>query len=349
MARENRPKTDHLGYLRQVETEVRRFGFFALMRALESRAPDHARIGESRLPAQNIIDLAHTPSQEFPGATIDQVEWRASGRPTVRSNFLGLTGPMGALPLHLTEFAQYERRYAKTQPFGRFLDLLTDRMLQFFYRAWADAQPVVHADRPQDDRFAGYLAAISGAQDGLGDANQDFPAPNFSANGRLHYAGLFASRRSAGAIQDGLSHMLGVPVRITEFVARWSPIEPQDRSRLSRGESGFNQLGVDTVLGGRVRLSDSDFRVTLKAADLADYEAFLPGGARYQAASQALTALSPSHLDWELELEIDEQDARAAHLNGAARLGWTGWMTPGARTGSRADARLRRPTRPRIR
>ena len=54
-----------------------------------------------------------------------------------------------------------ERRYGHKRPFGRFLDMLAGRMLQFFYRAWADSQPVSHADRPGDDRFGRYLAALS--------------------------------------------------------------------------------------------------------------------------------------------------------------------------------------------
>jgi hypothetical protein len=39
------------------------------------------------------------------------------------------------------------------------LDLLAGRMLQFFYRAWADSQPAAQADRPADDRFADVIAS----------------------------------------------------------------------------------------------------------------------------------------------------------------------------------------------
>ena len=80
---------------------------------------------------------------------MDEIEPSTGGRLRVRSLFLGLTGPMGALPIHLTEYAFYERRMGEKRPFGRWLDVLTDRMLQFFYRAWADGQPAVQADRTQ--------------------------------------------------------------------------------------------------------------------------------------------------------------------------------------------------------
>src|SRR3712207_3057172 len=132
--------------------------FLAMIRAAEARAPQLPRVGRSRLPAQNVADLAQTPALGFPAPTVERVEVGASGRARVRGLFLGLTGPMGPLPLHITEYAFHERRTGRGQPFGRWLDVLTDRMLQFFYRAWADSQPVTHAERPGDDNFARYLA-----------------------------------------------------------------------------------------------------------------------------------------------------------------------------------------------
>ncbi|MEZ5749068.1 MAG: type VI secretion system baseplate subunit TssG [Caenibius sp.] len=48
----------------------------------------------------------------------------------------------------MTEFAIFERRYADAFPFGDWLDLMAGRMLQLFYRAWAESQPAALADRP---------------------------------------------------------------------------------------------------------------------------------------------------------------------------------------------------------
>src|ERR1051326_7476657 len=142
MADTGRPTSEHLTFFQDAAKVANRFGFFPILRQAEALAPDRPRIGYSRRPDQNVADLAHGSTLDFPGATIDRIEFGKKGRARVRSLFLGLTGPMGALPLHLTEFAQYERRYAASQPFGRFLDLLTDRMLQFFYRDLADRKSV---------------------------------------------------------------------------------------------------------------------------------------------------------------------------------------------------------------
>lgn len=336
MAAENGPAPQHLSFLRQAAEKVRHYGLFPLLRGAEARASGLPRIGSSRAPSQNIVDLVQTPVMQFPGPTLDYIEI-TGGRAKVAGYWLGLTGPMGPLPLHLTEFSAYERLYSKKRPFGRFLDLLAGRMLQFFYRAWADSQPVASADRPAEDRFAYYIAMLSGAQVGARD-DAVFPA-----QARLHYASLFASRRSAAGIQDALSHLLRTPVRLEEYKPRWRPIEPDDRSRLGMG---FNSLGTDAVLGGSVRTVTDAFRVIVRVDSYRRYESFLPAGLGFKIAAEALDAFTPSHLEWDLELEVPENELRPARLDGRSRLGWTSWMSPdGSGTTVRADTRLGRSAR----
>ena len=332
MAAENGAAPEHLDFLRRVARTADRFGLFPVLRGAEARAPHLPRIGLARLPSQNIADLRQIATLGFPASTLGEISVRR-GRADVAGYWLGLTGPMGPLPLHLTEFAAYERRYSQKRPFGRFLDMLAGRMLQFFYRAWADSQPAANADRPEDDRFAAYLAALSGAAEGVS------PEAAFPARARLHYAGLFASRRSAAGIEDALSDLLRTPVKLLEFQPRWRDIETEDRTRLGLG---FNSLGVDTVIGARVLGVSDAYRIVLRADTLADYDDFLPTGERFKVAAEALDAFSPSHLEWDIALELDQAQARPLRLDGGNRLGWTAWLTPPPSGGVRADAHLRR-------
>jgi type VI secretion system protein ImpH len=335
MAGENRPAADHLTWLRAIAGKARHYGFFPVIRGAEARAGGLPRVGQSRMPSQNVVDIAHAPHLAFAGATLDGIEFGArTGRATVRGQFVGLTGPMGALPIHMTEFALLERRNSRTQPFGRFLDLISDRMLQFFYRAWADSQPVCHADRPDRDRFAGYLGEVTGAREGAD------PLGAFPFEARLHYVGLFASRRSAAIIQDGLTHLLRTPVQVQEFVGRWREIEPEDRTRLG-GSGDAAMLGGGAVLGARVRLVEDTFGLIAKVEDERALERFMPGGDNHRLARAAVEALKPSHLDWELTVQIDERKAPAARLDGGTRLGWTSWLAPAGRAVLRSDAKLR--------
>lgn len=309
---------------------------FPLVRGAEARAPNLPRVGESKRPSQNVVDLSQVPHLSFPSRTIEDVTIK-DGRARVGGYWLGLTGPMGPLPTHLTEYAAYERRYGKTRPFGDWLDLIAGRMLQLFYRAWAESQPVALADRPDGDRFAGYLAALSGATDGVRGSAV------FPGRARLHYAGLFSGRRSAGALEDALTHLLRVPVRIEEFRPRWRRIERQDQSQLGRS---FARLGNEATLGHSVRVASDAFRVIIRAEDYRQFQDLLPSGPRFAICAEAITAFAPSHLEWDLTLEIDEAKIPPAKLDGHCQLGWTGWVQPKrGNNGVRADAHLTKKTR----
>ena len=83
--------------------------------------------------------------------------------PRLEQRFFGLLGPNGPLPLHLTEYARERVLHHDDARSSRFLDLFHHRLTLLFYRAWADAQPAVQHDRPDDDRFAAYVGRRSPA------------------------------------------------------------------------------------------------------------------------------------------------------------------------------------------
>jgi type VI secretion system ImpH/TssG family protein len=316
MASEDRPQAHDLT-LQFLETQdLSRTGLFPIVRQLEARAPAKPRVGRAKRPEQSIVDLAQQPNLQFQNRTLAEVE-PMNGRMRLRGYWLGLTGSMGPLPIHLSEFAYYERRYGKKHPFGDWLDLIAGRMLQMFYRAWAEAQPVAHADRSEDDKFAGWLSALSGCCEGARSGDAFFP------RARVHYAAVFAGLRSAVALQDALSHLLGQPAQVVEYMPKWRSFEPEDRSRLGRT---YSTLGSDVALGSRVFSASDAFRVIVRAESFRHYQSLLPGGERFRVAAEAIEAFKPSHLEWDLCVEIDDADAPAARLDSRARLGWTSWL-----------------------
>jgi type VI secretion system protein ImpH len=194
--------------------------------------------------------------------------------------------------------------------------------------------------------FSTFLSALSGSMEGA-DEHSAFPP-----RARAHYTPLFLGARSATAIEDSLSHLLGQKVRLLEFQPRWRELEHEDRSRLGKA---YATLGGDMVLGNRVRSASDAFRVVIRAGTMRDYKSLLPSGERFAIAAAALDAFKPSHLEWDICLEIDESVIAPAKLDGRSQLGWTGWVgkrTP-AKRGQwgtiRADAHLRKISKPRKR
>ena len=260
MAAKDRQARAYLTFAQRAAENPRKFSLFALVRGLAARALDKAPVGRSKLPNQDIVRLRQIPHTRFPAPTLDQLELK-DGRAEAAGYWLGLTGPMSPLPLHFTEFAAYERKYAKTYPFGDFLDLLAGRFLQLFYRAWAVSQPAVQADRPEHDHFARFVDSLTGATEGT-DENSAFPATS-----RLHYAALFASRRSAGAIEGGLKHLLGLPIELREFMPVQRDVDPDDQTRLG---VQHHQLG-QAVLGRRAYLVTDSFEVRITARNASEF------------------------------------------------------------------------------
>ena len=78
MASADGPTPDHLSFLRGEAALPKAWGFLALLRRAEALAPSLPRIGRSRLPSQNVADLAQTPSLAF-----QPPRWRRS-RPVRR-------------------------------------------------------------------------------------------------------------------------------------------------------------------------------------------------------------------------------------------------------------------------
>lgn len=330
MAAEDRQARAYLTFAQQAAEAPRKFSLFAFVRGLAARAPDKPSVGQSKLPSQDLVRLRQIPHTHFPGPTLDEVAIE-DGRASGGGYWLGLTGPMSPMPLHLTEFASYERKYAKKKPFNDFLDLLAGRFLQLFYRAWAVSQPAVQADRPNDDRFASYVDHLSGAMQGA------TPTSAFPPLARLHYAALFASKRSAGAIEGGVRHLLGLPVELREYQPVEREIDPADQTRLG---IQHHRLG-DALLGKRAFMVSDSFEVRLTARNVAEFRQLQPSGGMFRVAAEALNALTPSHLEWSITLCLPQAEVEPARLDGRSQLGWSSWIGKPANDDIRADVHLR--------
>lgn len=314
--------------------------FFAFVRAVEQLSPDAPRIGTALDPGEEMVDLAHEPSVSFARTTVAGFDTDRR-RPRLRSYHVGLTGPMGPMPTHMTEMAMAERAAKGTNPLGDFLDLVSGRMIQGFYRAWASGEPCAQADRPADDDFASYLGATSGATSlrFVSGAERDaHDAQGFGDWRRLAYGGHLSGLRSAAAVGDLLGHVLERAVAMDETLGRWRVIPDDARTRIGR-RGAHHQLGIGATLGGRFFAVEWDVAFRVRASSMADLERLLPGGELHALLSEAAAAVLPHHLDWQARIEIDEAAIAPARIGGT-RLGLTSWVAPQGRSRIRRDVRL---------
>jgi type VI secretion system protein ImpH len=232
-------------------------------------------------------------------------------------NFFGLFGPEGPLPNDITDMALRREREIKDFTLRHFFNLFTHRMLQFFYRAWADAQPVAHADRPDDDRFAFYLRQLAGAVEVSGGSWSD------ASEVELHWAGLFAMpTRPAEGLERVLCGYLGAPVRLQPWRGRWHSLANDELARLGSPQA---RLGA-AVVGRRVWDCANQFRIVIGPLGLARYEELLPGGDSLERIRTIVHRWTGDELDWDLRLILSREEVPKTKLGAYGRIGFTSWL-----------------------
>jgi type VI secretion system protein ImpH len=320
-------ETDAVEFLARLGDAPHDYDFYQTLRRLECFYADKPRWGEAQRPTEEPIRLGQDPELSFAPAPLGWFGTEPGGaKPRLQVRLFGLLGPNGPLPTHLTEYARDRLRNSGDRTFSRFLDMFQHRFLALFYRAWAQAQPHVNRDRPDSDRFGGYLGALVGLRP-TAARNRD-TVPDVAK--LFHVGFLLRHVRNAEGLQSILGHFFRVPVRIEQFVTHWMSLATGERTALSREGA---TLGHGAVLGGRVWDAQHKFRVQIGALSLQEYESFLPGGTRLGKLVDWITFYLSHELDWDVRLILKRDQVPPLTLNGQRRLGWTTWL--GARRTSR--------------
>lgn len=300
---------DMFELLRQLERPGVRFG---------RSGPDPARLGQEA-------------RQSF--ATSDVASVTAGGpgqRAQVAVNALGLTGPEGPLPLHMTRwilqrlsnrwFAGAGQGASADTAFLDFANLLQHRMIALYWRAWADARPEIHVAHGDGERITAMLRALAGI--GLtGELTED---PRLDGS-KLHHATSLAQQvRGPGRLTGFLQTLLKMPVTVVEWKGHWTDLPARLQSRLGNRHCG---LGTGAVAGARVFDRQSRAELRLGPLSLAQFTGFLvddDGRARLR---HALLFAMGTEIAFDLRLVLRADDVPPARL-GDSRLGRTAWLAP---------------------
>jgi len=300
--------------------------FFQAVRLIENAHPGRPRVGTSLRPRDDAVRFGQDPTLGFqPGAIAGYAPARTDtgARPRLAVNFLGLCGPDGPLPLHLTEYIRNRVRNHGDGTLVAFLDLFLHRMVALFYRAHASAEPAIGLDRPQEDRYADWVGSLFGAGTPAmrgRDSIDDFA--------RLHFAGLMANRRRpAAGLATILRAYFGVPVEIEQFVGHWMRIPPDQQTRIGIDARG-NQVGATCVLGKRVRDCQHRFRIVIGPVGYDDYQRLLPGGASLGRLADWVRSYAGITLAWDVRVVLARAAVPPLAL-GRRRLGWTSYLASG--------------------
>jgi type VI secretion system protein ImpH len=309
---------------------------FALLRYVEASTPYQARLGYSKTPRDDAVRLGQYPSTAFAPTTLYSIEPRGRrAAPMVRVLSLGLFGPNGPLPLHITEYVRDRIRNQNDPTLVAFADIFHHRLLSLFYRAWADAQPVVQFDRAGQNRFTVHAGSLSGL--GFASTRQ---RDSVEDNAKLFATGHFVRlTRNPEGIRQVLAHYFQVPVRLHEYIRTWLDIPVEEQTRLT-GMNVNNHLGHGAVAGVRVPDVQFKFRLELGPMSLAKYEAFLPGAHNNVRLRDWLRQYIGLEFKWDAQLLLRADEVPSSQLGERQRLGWTTWLGRRASHEPARDLRL---------
>jgi type VI secretion system protein ImpH len=295
-----------------------RYGFLSLLRRIGADERID-RIGTARRPHAEPFRLGQQPSLVFAPREIASVG-AAAGRLKVRLFGLGMLGPNGPLPIHITEIAR-ERELSRRDPtLVNFLDVFHHRYLTLLYRAWSSAQAAAGLDRPNDERFSFYIASLMGLD---ADEIRQGPLP---AHARLSAsAHLVREARNPDGLRATLERYFGVPVAIDEHVFHWITLDPLDQSYLGRPGASAT-LAEGALLGEQVPDRQHKFRIVIGPLDIDAYLRFTPRGADLPRLIEWVRTFVGYEFVWELELRIKPRAAPAATIGDEQQLGWSGWL-----------------------
>ncbi len=315
------PRPDLTGDVPSPET----MGFFELLRRLER---DQMRFGRSGGPSKEPARLGQRARLTF--GTRDIAGFQPGMPPKVDVEVLGLLGPEGALPLHMTRWvlSRLSDRWftegsdaASDTTFLDFCNTLQHRMMALYWRAWADARPEVQIEHGSAGRAQALVEALAGVI--LPGTKPKVP----DAQTRLklrHATSLGRHVTSVERLTAYLSDVLEAPVTLTEFLGVWTKIPPRLQSRLGKQHA---QLGRSAVVGSRSFQRQTQVELRVGPLPLARFTQFLADPALIKRLRHAIRHAMGREMEFNLRLVIDAQDIPETRL-GHSQLGQTTWLSP---------------------
>lgn len=322
MASEERSAAAAVTFLTKVSEKPYQYGFFQTVRRINCFCNDKPVTGHAYRPSDDPIRFSQEPYTSFAPSTFSALTFDVNTRlPRLSQRFIGLWGPNGPLPLHVTEYARDRERHKRDESLARFADMFHHRVVSVFYSAWAQAQPTVQFDRPDNDRFGDYVGSLIGlgmpGMKGL-DAMHHLTKLNFAGH-------LSSLPRHVNGLVSLVQGYFGVPAKVVEYIGHWMRIPKTDHLLL--GEKNSNgQLGLNAVIGEKVWQRQDKFRLTMGPLTLDEYDSFLPKGKSFDQLVAAVRSYVGLEYIWEVNLILKKEEKPVTCLGKSGRLGWTSWL-----------------------
>jgi type VI secretion system protein ImpH len=309
-----------------LESEPYLFAFFQAVRTLEMLQPERRPVGQFSHPSREVARFAAFPSVAFPASEIQALKFRDDQQPLMTVNFMGLTGPLGVLPLVYTELVA-ERSRARDTTLRDFLDIFNHRMVSFLYSAWRKYHFVVAHETGGRDGVSAHVRDLIG----MGTAGL-LNRQNVPDEALVFYGGFLSQQpRSATVLEQLLTDYFDVEVEIEQFSGAWYALDVNTQCCLGTGTPFSELLGAGAVVGDEVWDQQSVVRIKLGPLSLSRYLDFLPTGSAYKPLQDITRFFAGNEIDFELQLILKRGEVPSCELGAEGEaspmLGWVTWAS----------------------
>jgi type VI secretion system protein ImpH len=301
------------------------FDFFQSVRLLGWLQPGRSPVGRYSHPRNEVVRFGANPILHFPASAIHSLQERPDACPAMNINFMGLIGPLGALPNYVTELIAARIRSHDTALL-EFLNIFNHRLTSFFYQAWEKNHFTVAYERDRADPVTGCLFSLIGfGTPGIRD-RQPVEDESF-----IFYSGLFGLiPKSALALESVLGDYFDIPVEVESFIGTWRSLAEPDQCVFGGDIPESTMLGFGAVVGEEVWDRQSRVRLKLGPLSAARYRDFLPTGAAWLELRAIVRSFCGNDLEFEVQLILRREDVPALELRNPSEnalcLGWHTWL-----------------------
>lgn len=337
--------------IKRLQDEPWRFGFFAAVLWLErmefQRRGRAAFVGVSATPEREILRFRSAQQLAFAASDLVRLEKQQSDdRPedwTLSVSMMGLTGTNGVMPSHYSrQVAEQQRKadrsegareHSRDAALPNFLDLFNHRQISLFYRAWKKYRLEALYTRQLDsegsiseDPVTTALFALIGMATGRHDRNQALrKRSDFNDDAPLYYAGAFSrSLRSPVTLKNVISDLFDLPAEVIEFQPQWSQLRPEDQYRMAPPSQSLGKdaaLGRDIMIGSKICLYDTRFRIRLGPLTRKQFDQLLPEGNRFRPITQFIRLYAGVQWDFDIQLVLKKDEVPQTRLGGGGFAG----------------------------
>lgn len=245
----------------------------------------------------------------------------------IHANYIGLIGPVAALPSVYTDRALDEKRRRSSSYFD-FLEIFAGELRQLFFastRKYRLSSLIQLFGIGPNNKITRSIYALLGLA-----APKLIEGLRIEPEVPLYFSGFFANqRRTAINLKLMLSEFLGYEVAVHQFQKRWLPVDPAEQTRLGRDRQENALLGITAIAGSSYADRRSAIRIAIGPLRYGQYLSLMPAGKKFAELSELVRLYCGPSLSFEIQLILAKEDIPEARLQGGSsvgRLGWDLWV-----------------------